>query len=49
MDVGEIIEFLILVRDKVDIESTKISVNTPLLEISAMLSAKIEELEKAEG
>ena len=40
----EMIEFLELVRDKVDLEIPKISINQPLIEISAMLSAKINEL-----
>ena len=40
------IEFLLLCRDKVDIAMTKVAVRDPLIEISAMLTAKIEELQK---
>ena len=40
-----IVPFLILIRSKVDQVIPEISINTPLLEISAMLTAKIEELE----
>jgi hypothetical protein len=47
MNTQEMIEFLILCRDKVDIAATKVSVNAPLLEISAMLTAKLQELEQA--
>jgi hypothetical protein len=42
----EMIAFLILCRDKVDIAMTKVAVRDPLIEISAMLTAKIEELQK---
>ena len=37
--------FLRLLRDKVDLLIPKISINEPLIEISAMLSGRIEELE----
>ena len=39
--------FLRLIRDKVDLLIPKISINEPLIEISAMLSGRIEELEAA--
>jgi hypothetical protein len=40
--------FLRLIRDKVDLLISKISINEPLIEISAMLSGRIEDLEAAE-
>jgi hypothetical protein len=45
-NLGEMIEFLMLCRDKVDIAMGKIAVREPLIEVSAMLTTKIEELEK---
>jgi hypothetical protein len=40
--------WLVLLRDKVDLEIGKVSIDTPLLEISAMISGKIEELQDSE-
>jgi len=45
MSAQEMIGWLILLRDKVDLEITKVSINAPLLEISGMITSKIEELE----
>lgn len=45
MNIQEMIDFLVLCRDKVDLEIPKISINQPLVEISAMLTSKIQELE----
>jgi hypothetical protein len=42
----EQIEFLILIRDKVDLEISRVSVKEPLVEISVMLSSRIKELSK---
>ena len=39
--------FLRLLRDKVDLLIPKMSINEPLIEISAMLSGRIEDLEAA--
>jgi len=44
MDVQDEIEFLILLRDKIDILVSDVAVNGPLIEISAMLTARIEKL-----
>ena len=38
-------EFLILIRDKIDLEIPKISINEPLVEISAMISDRLKELQ----
>jgi hypothetical protein len=46
MNIQDMIEFLILCRDKVDIATGKVAVKDPLIEISAMLDAKIGELEE---
>lgn len=40
------VEFLVMIRDKIDILSTKVAVREPLLEISAMITARIAELQK---
>jgi len=42
------IEFLVLLRDKVDLLISKISLNEPLLEMSAMLTSRIKELSEGE-
>jgi hypothetical protein len=47
MHIQEMIDFLVLCRDKVDIAMTKVAVRDPLVEISAMLGAKIDELRQA--
>jgi hypothetical protein len=44
MDVNDEIQFLILLRDKVDLLIPKIAVNDPLIEMSAMLTSRIEKL-----
>ena len=49
MKAQEMIDWLVLLRDKVDLEISKVSINTPLLEISAMISSKIDELECEAG
>ena len=49
MDDREMIEFLILCRDKVDLLSRQISINQPLIEVSEMMSGKIEELEQQDS
>jgi hypothetical protein len=41
-------EFLVLIRDKVDRLIPKISVNAPLIEISAMITDRLKELEQAQ-
>jgi hypothetical protein len=38
-------EFLILIRDEIDIASHKISIAEPLYSISAMIGARLETLE----
>lgn len=40
-------EFLILIRDKVDLLIPKISINEPLIEISAMIADRLTELQNA--
>jgi hypothetical protein len=47
MDIKEEIEFLTLLRNKVDLLIPKISIRDPLLEISAMLSSRISILEES--
>lgn len=42
-------EFLLLIRDKVDLLIPKISLNTPLIEISAMIAERLKELERKES
>ncbi len=46
MVIQDEIEFLTLLRDKVDITIPHISINEPLIEISAMLAARLEQLRK---
>jgi hypothetical protein len=46
MNIPAMIEFLILCRDKLDLEITKVAVKDELIEISAMLTAKIAELQQ---
>jgi hypothetical protein len=41
-------EFLVLIRGKVDLLIPKISVNTALIEISAMITERLKELEQAQ-
>ena len=41
--------FLRLLRDKVDLLIPKISINEPLIEISAMISGRIEEIEATQA
>ncbi len=44
MDLKDEVEFLILIRDKVDLLIPQISLNDPLIEISGMLTAQIRKL-----
>lgn len=45
----EEVEFLILIRDKVDLLIGHISINAPLFEISVMLTDRIEQLIKEQA
>ncbi len=40
-------EFLLLLRDKVDLLIPKISINQPLIEISAMITERLNDLQAA--
>jgi len=40
--------FLLLVRNKVDLLMGRISLNEPLIEISTMLTSRLEELQRLE-
>jgi hypothetical protein len=39
-------EFLVLIRDKIDLLIPKISIKDPLIEISRMISDRLKELQK---
>lgn len=41
------IEFLRLIKDKIDNLIPKVSINTPLMEVSIMLGCRLAELEQA--
>lgn len=43
----EEIEFLRLIKDRVDNLIPKVSINTPLMEISIMLGSRLAELERS--
>jgi hypothetical protein len=38
-------EFLVLFRDKIDLLIPRVSINAPLVEVSAMITGRLEELE----
>ena len=38
-------EFLLLIRDKIDLLISRISVNEPLIEVSAMISERLRDLQ----
>ena len=46
MVVQDEIEFLILLRDKVDLTISKVSIKEPLIEISVMIDSRLEQLKK---
>lgn len=45
MDLQDMLEFLMLIHDKVQLLMPKIAVNEPLVEINMLIQAKIYELE----
>jgi len=39
-------DFLVLIRDKIDIVISKVAVKEPLFEVSAMISGRLKEIEE---
>lgn len=48
MDGRQEIEFLVLLRDKVDLTINDVAIKEPLMEISAMLTDRIQQLEHSQ-